>query len=530
MHCCGNFSQKKKLHQESLLRPVPVAEYQSLDKENRVELDSMKVGIGKYSLFNSVRKYPKLEKAYIFNKEKFYERVAKATYCRTRPEARELRMLFDQDNEKFRRILQELEPPFRLKWDVWMLLVLDQRYTNVSEENFNTLINSKAQMVEDIVNKDVPRTFNDREFFGGNIKEVKVGREMLYKLCKAVGTYFTNIGYTQGFNFLAAFLLEISGGQELDCLNFILQFFKNERFLFIGCFDDRFPLVFFLNYLFHKKLEQIDPELETIIKKLGFPDELWLHKWFMSLFTGYFPTYFCSRVMDIVLVTDIFSSVSIALSLTLYNRKAFFKSNQDFSYISEYLNDLGANEDVMENAFKILKQWEKYKLENDFLVSSIESFKNSRHFSCQKFDRYARVFKKYLTGQDEISQMSISVYEFDHITDAKDLQGLNKPINGLNPPLPSNFLQSRLETIKEESPERMSVFSQHGVPISQENQPNPIANPTEIKVQSKFSLKPQNTPPNIEVPDEEVWSSNKQVSSIKINENVFKRPNKDRNF
>lgn len=58
-----------------------------------------------------------------------------------------------------------------------------------------------------IVKKDVPRTFSSNPFFKEKIGNIEVGREMLYKTCKAIGTYFPEIGYCQGLNFLIGFLL-----------------------------------------------------------------------------------------------------------------------------------------------------------------------------------------------------------------------------------------------------------------------------------------------------------------------------------
>jgi hypothetical protein len=58
-----------------------------------------------------------------------------------------------------------------------------------------------------IVKKDVPRTFSTNPFFKDKILKIEVGREMLYKTCKAIGTYFPDVGYCQGLNFLVGFML-----------------------------------------------------------------------------------------------------------------------------------------------------------------------------------------------------------------------------------------------------------------------------------------------------------------------------------
>lgn len=528
MICCGNFKKKRQLHQDSLLRPVAKSEYHALDQDKVVLLDSSKVGIGKYSLFESVKKYPKLEKEYINSKERFYKKLEKEVQGSKRPDTRDAMILFHRDPDKLKTLILENELPFRLKWDCWMLMLMDQKYNSISEENFNILIKAKDHKVEDIVKKDVPRTFNDKRFFGEEVEHINVGREMLYKLCKAVGTYFKNIGYTQGFNFLAAFFLEVSGGSELESMNFAIQLLKNERFMLIGCFDDSFPLVYFLNFLFHKKLAKIDPEVAEAIKTLGLPDEVWLHKWFMSLFTGYFPVYFCSRVFDTLLATDIFIMVSIVVALVKQIRKAFLKDTKDFTYITGYLNDMGKSIEVVSSINSVIHNALKYRLEKDFLLTGMEAFSNSSHYSAKSFDRYARVFRKYLSDQNEVSQRSISVFNFDSPA------MINPPEHEhLEPPRPikSDLLKSRLDTIREESRERYSPSLMQSPEMNMRRH----SNLSEINVQSRLILQPVrsdmrdsmplNSPGEIsEIPRESDRPASKQISSMQIKDHIFKHP------
>ena len=88
---------------------------------------------------------------------------------------------------------------------MWYVVSINE--DQLSEENFKRLIDSYKKEITSIVKKDVPRTFAANAFFGKKIEGVEVGREMLYKVCKALATYFVEVGYCQGLNFMVGFLL-----------------------------------------------------------------------------------------------------------------------------------------------------------------------------------------------------------------------------------------------------------------------------------------------------------------------------------
>lgn len=400
---------------ESMIQLIPVTEYQSIDQTKTVTIDQKSCNIGKYCLIQDLTRSEKASESYVNNKAEFYKRVQKALKIKTKPAGREIDILFNRDPALFRSIILATEPPASLKWQVWQLLLNDKAFYTVSEKHFGTLIQAKNDKVEDIVKKDVHRTFNEKVFFATEVQNVKVGKEMLYKICKAVGVYFKNIGYTQGFNFLAGYILEISGGQELESLNFLLQFLKNERFMFIGMFDDNFPLVYFLNYLTHKKLAEMDKEVEEALQESGIPDEVWLHKWYMSLYTGYFPSYFCSRIFDIVLSTDIFMSVSFTVALLRTVRKEIIRFREDMPTQCTMLNELCSTTSFTSKINSIVMEATKHRLSPQFILQGINDFRNIKPDVYPKFERYGNVFKHYLNtiAGTVINQNELNITVFD---------------------------------------------------------------------------------------------------------------------
>ena len=60
----------------------------------------------------------------------------------------------------------------------------------------------KDSPTESVINWDIKRTYVGHEFF-----QEASGKEALYKISKAYSVYDTEVGYCQGFSFMAAVLL-----------------------------------------------------------------------------------------------------------------------------------------------------------------------------------------------------------------------------------------------------------------------------------------------------------------------------------
>ncbi len=70
-----------------------------------------------------------------------------------------------------------------------------------------------------------------------------IGSMKLFNICKALGVFFKSIGYVQGMNFYVSFILEISAFEEFETFNFIVNFWKKQKNLYFGIFDNDFLMV-----------------------------------------------------------------------------------------------------------------------------------------------------------------------------------------------------------------------------------------------------------------------------------------------
>lgn len=218
------------------------------------------------------------------------------------------------------------------RWTIWQTIALspthefdrNQEYLDARRKLYANLLKMENKDVIEIVNKDVLRTSKHKDLFSSIDS---IGTLLLFNVCKAVGCYYPNIGYVQGMNFISAFILEVSGMEEFETWNFIVNFWNKERNLYFGLYDVEFPLLYFLSFSFHQLLKEENPKLSARIDAMGMPDEMWLIKWFIGMFTFTVKKDFILRIFDFLLTTDMFGMVYVALIIAQQLEPEFYKDD-----------------------------------------------------------------------------------------------------------------------------------------------------------------------------------------------------------
>ena len=85
-----------------------------------------------------------------------------------------------------------------------------------------------------------------------------------------------------------------------------------------------------VNFLKNIYREIMKLKMKTVLNHLdniGFIYELWIFKWYFSLFSNYFPKYYCIRFLDYIITDDLFSLVNLALAITKILEKNILKMN-----------------------------------------------------------------------------------------------------------------------------------------------------------------------------------------------------------
>lgn len=240
-------------------------------------------------------------------------------------------------------------PPDCFRWVAWMIAAdIEQER---KEEIFVNLLNQTIDNKTDIqIKKDLNRTLTDEKLFS-----MDMSKTCLYNVLRAYANCDKDVSYCQGMNFIAAFLLIVSDFNEVDTLYMMMFLFMfNKSNLGIrGFYIINFPLLSLYSYQFNHLFEKDFPVLKKHFEKLEIPNELWISKWFQTLFTICIPLDILIRLWDCIFVKGIEFLFNFALSLIKVLEKDLIKYN-DISDICEYFKSMNPY-NYNKNSSKCLK-------------------------------------------------------------------------------------------------------------------------------------------------------------------------------
>ena len=122
-----------------------------------------------------------------------------------------------------------------------------------------------------------------------------------------------------------------------------------------GFFMDNFPLLNLYTYQFNHLFEIHFPVLKKHFDKLEIPNELWIAKWFQTLFTICLPLDILIRLWDCILVKGLDFLFNFVLSFIKVLEKDLTKF-EDIADISEYfkrINPYANNMDMTNTIFEL---------------------------------------------------------------------------------------------------------------------------------------------------------------------------------
>ena len=232
-------------------------------------------------------------------------------------------------------------PPDCFRWCSWCIinfLPLDR--TNLIYENYTNMSLEKEN--KDRIIRDIERTFSQQK------REKKELREMetsLYKILKAFWNLDKVIGYCQGMNLIVGFLLILSNFNERDSFYLLTSMFsdtfkirKKYDYNIRGLFYDEFPLLNLLNYIFENLLEHYCPQMKHHLETLGITIDLWMGRWFHTLFTIVLPINWCKRVWDNIFSDNIFFLVKFGICLSMMLQNDFLKMDDEEQVLNNFKN------------------------------------------------------------------------------------------------------------------------------------------------------------------------------------------------
>ena len=238
-----------------------------------------------------------------------------------------------KNSEKFLELRNSFIP-FQFRWIYWKTCL--SFFTDFKKNEYQNILAQRAEQ-EHISNiqKDIERTFPDHPFF----KEEKYkdkSNKSLANILKAYSIQNRELGYCQGMNFIAGFILINSGFREeesfwvFSCLmDNKIPSDKLDIKGFQGLFHNYFPLLKIMNSLFQNQLSIRNSRLKLHLDEIQLSEPMWISKWFLSLFIYNFPFYSCLRIWDHILTSGFSFLLSLILVILDFLEERLIKSDLD---------------------------------------------------------------------------------------------------------------------------------------------------------------------------------------------------------
>ena len=186
-----------------------------------------------------------------------------------------------KNSHNFTKIIKKLNEvsPTCSIWEIW------KSFFNISVlENYSEIPIIK-NVSEDVILKDINRTFPNHPFFD-QAQYGLYGQYALYRVLGKFSSMYPKVGYCQGMNYIVGFLLMVSGSAESEVFSFFIHLC--EEFSLFECFSEEMQGLHKKMWMFDKLLKKFSPELSNHFIAQELTEDMWIFKWFLSLYTTVF--------------------------------------------------------------------------------------------------------------------------------------------------------------------------------------------------------------------------------------------------
>ena len=337
----------------------------------------------------------------------------------------------------FRRIKKG--PPDCFRWCSWCIInFIPHDRNNIIYENYTNMILEKEN--KDRIIRDIQRTFTQQKKDKNELRKIETS---LYKILKSFWNLDRDLGYCQGMNLIVGFLLTISQFNERDTFFLLSSMFSNTfksrkkyEYNIRGLFYEEFPLLNLLNYIFENLLEHNFSNLKRHLDKLGITIDLWMSRWFHTLFTIVLPINWCKRVWDNIFAENIFFLVKFGICFTQMIQDDILKMEEEeqiLNYFKQYekFSLCYDNEELNKKCDlnKIILKSQKINIDIEFFLKSYEKINQSFIQKLNEINDIKYKFNPQLIRKETHSTILFS--DDDIINSKKDLENSLKN-NGVN--------------------------------------------------------------------------------------------------
>ena len=394
-------------------------------------------------------------------------------------------------------------PPDCFRWCSWCILnFLPLDRSNLIYENYTNMALEKEN--KDRIIRDIERTFPNQKI---SKKDLRKKETSLYKVLKAFWNLDKEIGYCQGMNLIVGFMLILSNFNERDTFYLLTSMFSNTTkigkkydYNIRGLFYDEFPLLSLLNYIFENLLEHYCPELKEHLESLGITIDLWMGRWFHTIFTLVLPINWCKRIWDNIFSENIFFLVKFGICFSLMIKEDILNMEEEIQVLNYF------------------KKYEKYSLcfdneELDKKHNINKIIEKSQKININ-LEFYFKIYEKLNPGfTEKLNKIDDIKYEFFN-------QSVRKPTQA------TILFSEDDNTIKRENSEdkeiNINVININTNKINSQNKKNKIPN-------LKISFSHKNEEKDKKIPNGKS-NNNSPLTDIKILNNINNNENNSNNI
>jgi Rab-GTPase-TBC domain len=199
--------------------------------------------------------------------------------------------------------------PDEYRWRIWMNVLI--KNVNPDEKLYESLEIIGEPYISTI-RRDLDRSFPYEAYFNKDYYG-EIGQAALERVLGKFAGKHKDIGYCQGMNFIAGFLLIVSGGSEIEVF-YVLEALC-EGFKLKGFYTEGMPYLKKCTWVAKRLLKNFKSKLYKHFIDQELPDDLWLLKWLMTIFTMILPGSILVRVWDLFIIkgTKVLYQVFLAI-------------------------------------------------------------------------------------------------------------------------------------------------------------------------------------------------------------------------
>ncbi len=307
-----------------------------------------------------------------------------------------IKNFFIKNNNKFLERVYK-GPPECFRLTSWMVLNNIPLDRNKEIYEFYTKKELNLEIKNSII-KDIQRTFPTE-----NIDILRPKEKKLYSVLKAFSNLDNELGYCQGMNLIVAFLLNVSNFNESETFFLLISIFSstfkerginyNYNFSMRGMFNNGFPLLLFMNYIFDKEFTKLLPDLKKKFEDFSITYDVWIGKWFQTLFTIVLPIEWCKRLFDCVFVNGIFFQINFGLAFIIFLEKILMNFEDEIGLINYF-------QELIDSPLNVNK-----KILVDFTIEDL--IKKSEKIRINIKEYYNKYLEEFPSFEDDIERNNI---------------------------------------------------------------------------------------------------------------------------